>query len=150
MAYTEQRFMADVHRKGALQRFTYRKTDAAAGGKSATVTLHRIVTFTGRTGVPWHRIAANADRTVEDRRWGTRRDVYFVDHTPAKGPNAGIPQVYVTILPRAGSFRTRYFVDGLEMDRAAYNSHRTPGAVRGDAEPLAYMDLNLASLDWMS
>lgn len=142
---TEQQFLDTVHRRGAWQTFTYTTTDTPNRHWKGKVTLTRNVTMRGRTGVAYANLAANKGRELYDRKWGTRRDVYFIDHTPKTGPWAGTEQVYATIIPVEGSFRTQYFVDGQQVDRDTYNGYRTASAA-ADREPTDYMDINLQTL----
>jgi len=143
----EAEFTAALNAPGAFQRFQYVKVDSPAKAHKGLVTLTRKVTVTGRTGINYYAQAVNAEKTVQPRKWGVRRDRYFIDHTPKSGPNKGVPTVYATIFAVEGSFRTTYFVDGEEATRAHYDSFRTASAAAGSPlVPGGYMDVTLSDL----
>lgn len=136
-----------VHQPGAYQGFERLAVDAPAAKWKGKVTLTRKVRFTGRTGVRYEKLAAVLDRgtEVQPRKWGVRRDRYFVDHTP-KGQTENV--VYATVIAVPGSFRViGYYVNGEEVTKEIYNSYRTAGAAKG--KPLGdanYMDIILSTL----
>lgn len=143
----EAEFVAALNAPGAFQRFQYVKADSPARAFKGQVTLTREVTVTGRTGLNYYNQAVNAEKTVQPRKWGVRRDRYFVDHTPKSGPNKGQETVYATIFAVEGSFRTRYFVNGEEATREFYDTFRTASAAAGSPlVPGGYMDVTLADL----
>jgi hypothetical protein len=143
----EAEYIEAVNRPGARQKFRYVKVDSPAREFKGAVTLTREVEFTGRTGVDYARLAVNAEREVQARKWGVRRNRWFVDHTPKSGPNKGVPTVYATVFAVPGTFRTTYFIDGAEATREAYNAFRTASAAKGsELDESGYMDIVLADL----
>jgi hypothetical protein len=144
----EAEYTEAVNRPGARQKFRYVKVDSPAAAHKGTVTLTREVEFVGRTGVDYARLAVNAEREIQARKWGVRRNRYFVDHTPKSGPNKGVPTVYATCFAVPGTFRTTYRVNGEIVSREAYNSYRTASAAKGsELDESGYMDIVLADLE---
>lgn len=146
---TEQKYRELVSKPGRYQGFERVAVDEPAAKFKGKVTLTRLVKFTGRSGIRYERLAVIQQRemAVQPRKWGVRRDRWFVDHTPATGVRKGIPSVYATVFAVAGSFRTRYFVNGEEVARDAYNEYRTASAAKGKPlGPAGYMDIELSLL----
>jgi len=142
---TEAEFLEAVNAPGAFQNFTYTVTDTPKRESKGLVTLTRVVTVRGKTAVNYANLARNANREVQARTWGVRRNRYFIDHTPKSGPRKGLSVVYATIIPVEGTFRTTYFIDGEESTRDAYNAHRTASAAK--PKPFGeYLDITLDSL----
>jgi len=143
----ESEYEAAVNAPGAWQKFQYVKIDSPARAFKGQVTLTRVVEFRGRTGVNYANLAVNKEREIQPRKWGVRRDRYFVDHTPKSGPRKGVETVYATVFAVEGSFRTTYFVDGEEATRERYNSFRTASAAAGGPlDESGYMDIALSDL----
>lgn len=144
----EAEYREAVNAPGAWQRFQYVKVDTPARAHKGLVTLTRKVKFRGRTGVSFANLAINKEREIQPRKWGVRRDRYFVDHTPKSGPRKGVETVYATVFAIEGTFRTEYFVDGESATRDFYNSFRTASAANsGPLDESGYMDIVLDDLE---
>jgi hypothetical protein len=143
----EQEYRDAVNAPGAYQKFQYIKVDEPARAHKGKVTLTRKVKFRGRTGVNYANLAINKEREIQPRKWGVRRDRYFVDHTPKSGARKGVETVYATVFAIEGTFVTEWFVDGEPATRAHYNSFRTASAAKGsELDPSGYMDIVLDDL----
>jgi len=143
----EAEYRDAVNAPGAYQKFQYIKVDEPARAHKGKVTLTRKVKFRGRTGVDYANLAVNHDKVIQPRKWGVRKDRYFVEHTPKSGPRKGVFTVYATVFAVEGSFRTTYFVDGEEATRAHYDSFRTASAAKGsELDPSGYLDIVLDDL----
>jgi hypothetical protein len=143
----ETEYREAVNAPGAWQKFSYVKVDEPARAHKGKVTLTRVVEFRGRTGVNYANLAINKEREIQDRKWGVRRNRYFVDHTPKSGPRKGVFTTYATVFAIEGTFRTTYFVDGEEATRERYNGFRTASAAAGGPlDESGYMDIVLDDL----
>jgi hypothetical protein len=145
---TEKEYKDAVNAPGAWQVFRVDTTDEPAAAWKGKVTLTRSWTFRGRTGVDYAKLAVNAERDIQPRKWGTRRDRWFVDHTPKSGPRKGIASVYATCFVVEDSIRSAgYWVNGEPVSREEYNSYRTASASKPKAFPNGgYMDIELSTI----
>jgi len=112
-------FLARINRPGAFQKFAWasRVKPAAAHRGSDLV---KISTAVARTGVGYENLAVNEGEETGSLPWGEWLEYpYVVEH---KGNE------YARLYLKEGTIRTRYFVDGQEVDRDTFGEYLTPSA----------------------
>ena len=112
-------YLAATNNPGAFQRAEWVSVVKPAAAHKEVQLLKRTVA-TIRTGVDFANLEVNADRETGSLPWGEWQVFpYLIAH---KGGE------YARLYVLDGTVRTRYFADGLEVDKTTFGQYLTPSA----------------------
>jgi hypothetical protein len=112
-------YLAAANKPGAFQAVRWESTVKPAAASRDRV-LTKVTDAVIRTGIDYANLSVNADTDTGELPWGEWSVFpYIIEHRGA---------LYARLYVKDGSVRTRYFIDGVEATREAFDSHLTPSA----------------------